>query len=65
LFHAYVNRFLRSSEGSALLGTGAVDLPSTSIRMAMGVIGLLPILLMFPFTQRYLIKGVVIGAIKG
>jgi len=42
-----------------------VDLPSTSIRMAMGVIGLLPILLMFPFTQRYLIKGVVIGAIKG
>lgn len=58
-------QFLRSSEGSALLGTGAVDLPSTSIRMAMGVIGLLPILLMFPFTQRYLIKGVVIGAIKG
>lgn len=58
-------QFLRSSEGSALLGTGAVDLPSTSIRMAMGVIGLLPILVIFPFTQKYLIKGVVIGAIKG
>jgi len=58
-------QFLRSSEGSALIGTGAVELPSTSIRMAMGVIGLLPILVMFPFTQKYLIKGVVIGAVKG
>lgn len=58
-------QFLRSSEGSALIGTGAVELPSTSIRMALGVIGLLPILLMFPFTQKYLVKGVVIGAIKG
>jgi putative aldouronate transport system permease protein len=58
-------QFLRSSEGSALIGTGAVELPSTSIRMAMGVVGLLPILVMFPFTQKYLIKGVVIGAVKG
>jgi len=58
-------QFLRSSEGSALLGTAAVDLPSTSIRMALGVIGLLPVLLLFPFTQKYLIKGVVIGAVKG
>lgn len=58
-------QFLRSSEGSALIGTGAVDLPSTSIRMAMGVVGLLPIMVIFPFTQKYLIKGVVIGAVKG
>jgi putative aldouronate transport system permease protein len=58
-------QFLRSSEGSALLGAGAVELPSTAIRMAMGVVGLLPILILFPFTQRYLIKGVVIGAVKG
>lgn len=58
-------QFLRSSEGSALIGTGAVELPSTSIRMALGVVGLLPILVMFPFTQKYLIKGVVIGAVKG
>lgn len=58
-------QFLRSSEGSALLGAGVIELPSTAIRMAMGVAGLLPILILFPFTQKYLIKGVVIGAVKG
>jgi len=51
-------QFLRSSEGSALIGAGSVELPSTAIRMAMGVAGLLPILILFPFTQKYLIKGV-------
>lgn len=56
---------LRSNSTAALLGTGAVDLPGTSIRMAMAVIGILPILLIYPFVQKYLIKGVVVGAVKG
>ena len=56
---------LRSNSTAALLGTGTVDLPGTSIRMAMAVIGILPILLIYPFVQKYLVKGVVIGAVKG
>lgn len=47
------------------MGTGAVSLPGTSIRMAMAVIGILPILLIYPFVQKYFIKGVVVGAVKG
>ena len=56
---------LRSNSNAALLGTGAVELPGTSIRMAMAVIGILPIMIMYPFVQRYLVKGVVVGAVKG
>lgn len=56
---------LRSNSNAALLGTGAVDLPGTSIRMAMAVIGILPIIIVYPFIQKYLVKGVVVGAVKG
>lgn len=56
---------MRSSSNAALIGTGAIDLPGTSIRMAMAVIGILPIMLIYPFVQKYLVKGVVVGAVKG
>jgi len=56
---------LRSNSNAALLGTGTVDLPSTSVRMAMAVIGILPIVIIYPFVQKYLVKGVVVGAVKG
>lgn len=56
---------LRSNSNAALLGTGSVDLPGTSIRMAMAVIGILPIMLIYPAVQKYLVKGVVVGAVKG
>ncbi|WP_391557120.1 carbohydrate ABC transporter permease [Robertmurraya sp.] len=57
-------QFLNSDSASTALGTNSVTLPSTAVRMAMGVIGILPILLALPFLQKYLIKGVVIGAVK-
>lgn len=47
------------------LGTGAVELPGTAVRMAMAFIGILPILIVYPFVQKYLVEGVVIGAVKG
>ena len=58
-------QFLKSSSNAALLGTQAVDLPGTSVRMAMAVIGMLPLLILYPFLQRYFIQGVMIGAVKG
>lgn len=56
---------LRTNSNIALLGTGSVDLPGTSIRMAMAVIGILPIINVYPFVQKYLVRGVVVGAVKG
>lgn len=56
---------LKANSNASLLGTGAVDLPGTSIRMAMAVVGILPILIVYPFVQKYLVRGVVVGAVKG
>ncbi len=56
---------LKANSNAAMLGTGAVDLPSTSVRMAMALIGILPILAVYPFIQKHLIRGIVVGAVKG
>ena len=48
-----------------LMGAAAVSLPGTSVRMAIAFIGILPILIIYPFVQKYLVEGVVIGAVKG
>lgn len=40
-------------------------LPGNSIKFASMMVATLPILMVYPFIQRYLVKGVMIGAIKG
>ncbi|AOZ91802.1 carbohydrate ABC transporter permease [Paenibacillus crassostreae] len=40
-------------------------LPGSSIKFASMMVATIPILLVYPFIQRYLVKGVMIGAIKG
>lgn len=57
--------FLRSSAAASVVGNIVITLPGESIRMALAVIGILPILIIFPLLQKYFIRGVVIGAIKG
>lgn len=42
-----------------------VDVPAMSIRMATTVITVGPIILLYPFVQRYFIKGLTLGSIRG
>ncbi|MGN7761308.1 carbohydrate ABC transporter permease [Paenibacillus sp. 22594] len=58
-------QFLNSGQASSVLGSQAVQLPSTAVRMAMAVLGIVPVLFVLPFMQKYLTRGVVIGAVKG
>ena len=58
-------QYLKSGAASVAVGTGAVNLPSNAVRMSMAVIGILPIVVIYPFVQRYFVKGVVVGAVKG
>ncbi len=58
-------QYLKSGAASVAVGTGAVSLPSNAVRMSMAVIGILPIVVIYPFVQKYFIKGVVVGAVKG
>lgn len=41
------------------------ELPRESIRMAMVLVAIGPIMFLFPFLQKYFVKGLTIGAIKG
>lgn len=48
--------------------TGAlanVQLPNESFKMATVIVTIGPIILLYPFLQRYFVKGIMIGAIKG
>lgn len=46
---------------SSLLAT----IPTETVRMAMAIIGIGPIILAYPFFQRYLVQGLTVGAVKG
>ncbi len=54
--------FLRSN--SELVDETVITLPGQSIRMAIALIGMLPIVIVYPFVQKYFIKGIIIGAVK-
>ena len=45
--------------------TAVMDLPTEPARMAMAVIAAGPMLLIFPFFQKYFVKGLTVGAVKG
>jgi ABC-type sugar transport system, permease component len=53
--------------GSPLDASAGAEIaaPSQAIQMAVVVISLVPILLVYPFLQKYFTKGVLTGAIKG
>lgn len=40
-------------------------MPSESLKMALTVIVTGPIILVYPFIQKYFVSGVTIGAVKG
>lgn len=42
----------------------SMQIPMTTIRMAIAVVAILPILVIYPFFQKYFVKGITIGAVK-
>ena len=51
------------SEGSSLFN--ASDVPSESLRYAMAIVAAGPMLVIFPFFQKYFSKGLTVGSVKG
>lgn len=52
-----------SSQGGQSMGSQM--LPSETAQMAMVLVTIGPILLVYPFIQKYFVKGIMIGAVKG
>ncbi len=44
---------------------GNVGLPTASVRMAIALVGILPVLIAYPFFQKYFVAGLTQGGVKG
>ena len=65
MLYNLMNRAAAMNEIAALAGYVVESLPSNSLKMAMAVIATGPIVLVYPFVQRFFIKGITIGSVKG
>ena len=51
--------------GATASYTDEIVVPSEILRVASVVLAMLPILILYPFLQKYFVKGVMLGSIKG
>jgi putative aldouronate transport system permease protein len=57
----FLSRNTQNNNASQILAA----MPTQTVRMAMAIIGIGPIVLAYPFFQKYFVKGLTIGAVKG
>ncbi len=65
----YLNNILTKAQAmnaaAARSGIPASEVPGEPMKLAMTVVATGPIVLLYPFLQKYFVKGVTIGAVKG
>lgn len=57
--------YIKKMQGTAMEGLGSTELPAESMRYATAVIAAGPMMVVFPFFQKYFAKGLVVGSVKG
>lgn len=60
-----INENIAFLSSNATSGVNLADLPTATVRMAIAVVAILPILVVYPFFQKYFAKGITMGAVKG
>jgi putative aldouronate transport system permease protein len=60
-----VRLYVLQGVGSGQLAAESEPLIAQSVQMAVVIVAIVPILVVYPFLQRYFTKGVLTGAIKG
>jgi putative aldouronate transport system permease protein len=46
-------------------GQGLAQIPTATVRMALATLGILPIVVIYPFIQKNFVKGITLGGVKG
>ncbi len=57
-----INFLANNSDVAAAAATK--NMPTTTMRMAIAVVGILPIIAAYPFFQKYFVKGITMGGVK-
>ena len=59
------NGYIYLTKNMAQAGEGLSQIPSGTVRMAMAALGILPIMIIYPFIQKNFVKGITLGGVKG
>jgi putative aldouronate transport system permease protein len=58
-------QYLSSGKLAGNIGSEVAKLPTTSVRMAIAFIAMVPLFIIYPFLQKYFAEGITLGAVKG
>ncbi|MFG1731987.1 carbohydrate ABC transporter permease [Paenibacillus sp. 843] len=60
-----IQYLLMKSNSSAQVGDLLAKMPRETVRMALAIVGIAPLMFAYPFFQKYYISGITTGAVKG
>lgn len=60
-----IQALTQNASNVANAGEGLAQIPAGTVRMAMAALGILPIIIVYPFIQKNFVKGITLGGVKG
>ncbi len=60
-----INALTQNASDVSNVSQGLAEIPSVTVRMAIATLGILPIIIVYPFVQKSFVKGITLGGVKG